>query len=64
MKNWIILIILVVLGLGAWYLLSVQKDVVEEAPAPPPVAVEEAPAPPPVEPTPGNGWDPSQGGPR
>jgi hypothetical protein len=49
MKNWIILIILVVLGLGAWYLLSVQKDAVEEAPAPPPIAVEEAPAPPPVE---------------
>ncbi len=49
MKNWIILIILVVLGLGAWYLLSVQKDAGEEAPAPPPIAVEEAPAPPPVE---------------
>lgn len=49
MKNWIILIILVVLGLGAWYLLSVQKDAVEEAPMPPPIAVEEAPAPPPVE---------------
>ena len=49
MKNWIILIILVVLGLGAWYLLSVQKDAVEEAPAPPPIAVEEAPAPPPIE---------------
>jgi len=49
MKNWIILIILVVLGLGTWYLLSVQKDAVEEAPAPPPIAVEEAPAPPPVE---------------
>jgi hypothetical protein len=49
MKNWIILVILVVLGLCAWYLLSVQKDAVEEAPAPPPIAVEEAPASPPVE---------------
>jgi hypothetical protein len=49
MKNWIILIILVVLGLCAWYLLSVQKGAVEDAPAPPPIAVEEAPAPPPVE---------------
>ena len=40
MKNWIIIIILVVLGLGAWYLLSVQKGALEEAPAPPPVEEE------------------------
>ena len=46
MKNWIILIILVVLGLCAWYLFSIQRGAVEEAPMPPPVAVEQAvPAP-------------------
>jgi len=41
MKNWIILIILVVLGLCAWYLFSTQREAVEEAPAPPPVAIEQ-----------------------
>jgi len=46
MKNWIILIILVVLGLCAWYLFSIQREAVEEAPAPPQVAVDQAaPAP-------------------
>lgn len=47
MKNWIILIVLVVLGLGAWYLFKLQQDTVPDVPAPPPVAVEQ-PAPPPV----------------
>jgi len=48
MKNWIILIILVVLGLCAWYLFSIQRKAVEEAPPPPPVALEQT-APEPVE---------------
>jgi len=47
MKNWIILVILVVLGLCAWYLFGIREETVEEAPAPVPIAVEEA-APPPV----------------
>lgn len=47
MKKWVIVIILVLLGLSAWYLFNLQQDTVPEAPAPPPVAVEQ-PAPPPV----------------
>lgn len=47
MKKWVIVIILVLLGLCAWYLFNLQQDTVPEAPAPPPVAVEQ-PAPPPV----------------
>lgn len=48
MKNWIIVIIVVVLGLAAWYLYSVQQGEVEETP-PPPAIVEQKvePAPPP-----------------
>jgi len=50
MKNWIILIILVVLGLCAWYLFSIQREAVEEVPAPSPVVVEQAAPEPVVEP--------------
>ena len=47
MKVWLTGIILVLLGLAAWYFLNPKEPVVEEAP-PPIVAVqEEAPAPPP-----------------
>jgi len=46
MKNTIIAVILIVLGLGAWYLYSVRQGAVDEAP-PPPVLVQPA-APPPA----------------
>jgi hypothetical protein len=39
MKNWIIALIVVVLGLAAWYLFSARQGAVEEAP-PPPALVE------------------------
>lgn len=45
MKNWIIAITVIVLGLVAWYLFSPQQEAVDEAP--PPMLVEPAPAPPP-----------------
>jgi len=50
MKNWIIAVIVVVLGLAAWYLFSVRQAPVEEAP-PPPAIVEQkvSPPPPPVQ---------------
>jgi len=46
MKNWLIVLVLVLLGLGAWYLFSVRQGAVEEV-APPPALVE---APPPAAP--------------
>ena len=46
MKNWIVAIIVIVLGLAAWYLYSVRQGAVDEAP-PPPVLAEPA-APPPA----------------
>jgi len=56
MKNWIIAIIVIVLGLAAWYLYSVRQAAVDEAPAPPvlvePAAPPPAPAEPPDEPAP------------
>jgi hypothetical protein len=45
MKNWIIAIIVIVLGLVAWYVLSPQQEAVDEAP--PPALAEPAPPPPP-----------------
>jgi hypothetical protein len=46
MKNWIVAIIVIVLGLAAWYLYSVRQAAVDEAPAPP--ALVEPAAPPPA----------------
>ena len=51
MKNWLIVIILVVLGGIAWYLFDVREPAVEEAP-PPPIVEQEAAPPAPVEPPP------------
>jgi hypothetical protein len=49
MKNWLIGIIIVVLGLVAWYLYSVSQAPVEEAPAPAPIVAEPMEPPQPVE---------------
>ena len=51
MKNWLIVIILMVLGGIAWYLFDVREPAVEEAP-PPPIVEQEAAPPAPVEPPP------------
>ena len=51
MKNWSIVIILMVLGGIAWYLFDVREPAVEEAP-PPPIVEQEAAPPAPVEPPP------------
>jgi hypothetical protein len=51
MKNWLIVIILAVLGGVAWYLYSAREAVVEEVP-PPPVVEQEAPPAEPVEESP------------
>jgi len=45
MKNWIIAIIVIVLGLAAWYLYSVRQAAVDEAPAPPVLVEPAAPTP-------------------
>ena len=55
MKNWIIALIVVILGLAAWYLFSVRQGAVEEAPPPPALVEPEvqavpAPEPPAAEP--------------
>ena len=47
MKLWLTGIILILLGLAAWFFLGSREPAVEEAP-PPVVVVEEAPAPPPA----------------
>ena len=48
MKIWITAIVLVLLGLAAWYFLSSREPAVEEAPPPMPVVQEPAPAPTPA----------------
>lgn len=47
MKNWIIAVIVVVLGLVAWYLYSARQGAVEEAPPPPTIVKQETQPPPP-----------------
>jgi hypothetical protein len=47
MKIWVTAIIVVLLGLAAWYFLSSREPAVEEAPPPAMAVQEEAPAPPP-----------------
>ena len=45
MKNGLIVIILVVLGVIAWYLFGLRQSTVDEAPPPPPIVEQAAPAP-------------------
>lgn len=45
MKVWLTAIVLILLGLAAWYFVSSREPAVEEAPPPAPAVQEEAPAP-------------------
>jgi hypothetical protein len=51
MKNWIIALVIIVLGAGAWYLLGTRQAPVEEAPPPPALVEPEAQAEPVEEPS-------------
>lgn len=52
MKNWIIALIVVVLGLAAWYVFSVRQGAVDETPPPPALVEPAAPPPTTMEPAP------------